>query len=144
MSDNDRKITGGLGVFIAFCLLGVLISKRQFADMMFMIVGGVALLALIVVLLSGPARKRRAEGRTRSKARALRQAQWRPVLGLWGGEDAILLRRATIVDDEEVLAEPDRLFEKVRSAPESPAYDGEVAEIMGRADLRAGTLNARI
>lgn len=141
---GDRKIEGGLAAFIAFCLLGVLINKRQIVDLIFVVVGGIALLALIVVLLSGPARRRRAEDRVRAKARALREARWRPVLGLWSGQDAILLRRAAIVDDAEVLAEPDRLFEKVTAPPESPAFDGEVAEIMGRAELRAGTMNARV
>jgi hypothetical protein len=54
-----------------------------------------------------------------------------------------VLRKEAIIDDESVLAEPDRLFVRITSPPESPEFDGEVAEVMGRAELRAGTMNAR-
>lgn len=143
MTETDRKIASALGAFIVFCLLGILINKRTIGDLIFMVVGGLAVIALIVVLSSSGARQRRAAGRSRARARVLREAQWRPVLATWEGSDAIVMRKSAVVDDEVVLAEPDRLFSRILSPPESPAFDGEVAEVMGRAELRAGTMNAR-
>lgn len=143
MTANDRKIASALGGFVAFCLLGILINKRPIGDVIFMVVGGLAVIALIVVFLSAPARQRRTEARVRSRARSLREARWRPVLSTWHGIDAVILRREAIVDDESVLAEPDRLFEKIKAAPSSDMFDVEVSEVMGRAELRVRTMNAR-
>lgn len=125
--------------------LGVLVNRRPLVDIIFMVLMGLVVVAVVVRMLTQGRRRRQAEVKERAWARARRDAVWEPVWRTLGDTEWIVFVRYAEVGGETEEVEPPRRFEKLptQQPGDEGAWDAAFAEAMGRAANRAVTLNAR-